>query len=421
MYSEFVGNVFIQARRGFTSTEAHRFLSGQFPDERWLCWFTCHSSKASAIVKLTGSSFADAGQVGDWAWEKVTIDYPGIVAWAGDDKAPENGFQWTGLLRIRGPGGAEFLLFSYLSSLGQIGTTYFVNTDDLKLLNRFASDVAEALLCKGDRIRIRVQGGRDIHLTPESNERGFFPDRMESDITAQVDIFFQKADAFHRLGIPHRRGLLLVGPPGNGKTMMIRRLVRHCHRHYEAKASALKPRKHLDEIDLESFFEDAQEDGPSLCILEDLDSRTQDSEITRAGLLSQLDGLQAREGVLVLGTTNNPGEVDPALIHRPSRFDRVFHFRLPDAGLRIRYLEWAFKGLDRALLQRIAQGTTGWSFAYLNELRVSAAILAIQSGKDSPGMDDLQLAHELLSSQFKAGRKNHEFENAENSVGFSAA
>ena len=173
--------------------------------------------------------------------------------------------------------------------------------------------------------------------------------------------------------------------------------------------------------DVAMLLEYAASQAPSLAILEDLDSLTKECNIPRAALLAQLDGLVTTQGVLIIGTTNHPGEVDPALVHRPSRFDRVWHFPLPDLDLRLSYLSRAFEALDSAAVESMARRTDGWSFAYLNELRATAGILAINQQAESLTEPLAEEAWELLSAQFDAGRKNHVETASVASVGFQGA
>jgi ATP-dependent 26S proteasome regulatory subunit len=156
-------------------------------------------------------------------------------------------------------------------------------------------------------------------------------------------------------------------------------------------------------------------------VLDDLDSLTKECQLTRAGLLSQLDGIRSPEGMLVIGTTNNPGDIDPALVHRPSRFDRVWHFNLPDAGMRSEYLRHTMDGLGPELRDELVRRTQGWSFAYLNELRISTAMFAIREGRPAGDESCVRDALDLLSSQFKSGRKGHVEPILGQSVGFGMA
>jgi ATP-dependent 26S proteasome regulatory subunit len=113
--------------------------------------------------------------------------------------------------------------------------------------------------------------------------------------------------------------------------------------------------------------------------------------------------------------------MEEALVHRPSRFDRVFTLPLPEAGLRQQYLQWALPELAADALHRIVRQTDGWSMAYLNELRTTAGILAVDRDGTAPAEADVMQAFEQLSAQFQAGRKNHQLNPAAGRTGFGSA
>jgi cell division protease FtsH len=199
--------------------------------------------------------------------------------------------------------------------------------------------------------------------------------------------------------------------------MMIRNLVRKiCVRHKDVQVSAING--WVDEEILGTFMAQAEASRPAILILEELDSLAAQHRLTRASLLTTLDGLQPHEGLMVLATTNNPGEVDPALLHRPSRFDRVWRFDLPDGNLRRRYLGDKFRECSGEVLDKLARRTEGWTFAYLNELRVTAGVIAIRD-QDGQYTDAVLLqAHQLLEAQYEAGRRSHALPDSHGQMGF---
>jgi hypothetical protein len=410
-------------RRGLTSVEATAFLQKEVPEvARWTCWDPRGQEYGSYLAKFVGRGHKPGGQVGTWTWERVPCSYPQPAYWDGDFDTPEESLCWVGAVRIRGSSGEEFLLFSYLNAAGDIGTRYFASTDDLKLLDRFARDLyfhyePEAK----NKIHIDVFGGQSLRVAPDDDERIFLPSALQQDIEQQVYGFFENGEVYRRLRLRYRRGFLFIGAPGTGKTMVLRHLVRQCHQRYRCSISMLNIRRDTSEHEVQHLFNYASERAPGLVILEDTDSLTRQSRVSRASLLAQLDGLVTAEGLLILGTTNNPGEIDPALVHRPSRFDRVWHFPLPDRGLRLSYLFWAFEGLSKELLVTLAERTPGWSFAYLNELRTTAAILSVSRKETAITDEALRRAFELLESQFRAGKKNHAVVEGESTVGFQAS
>jgi len=157
---------------------------------------------------------------------------------------------------------------------------------------------------------------------------------------------------------------------------------------------------HVDDEQILTAFSNAHKHAPSILILEEIDSLIQHTPGARATLLNQLDGFESKEGVLVIATTNNPEKVDPALIQRPSRFDRVWRFELPDYGLRYSYLADRFPELNDGMRDWVATKTDKWSFAYIQELRNTAALLAIRRNKKIIEEPEAREAVQLLSHQF---------------------
>lgn len=206
--------------------------------------------------------------------------------------------------------------------------------------------------------------------------------RLLFDIEEQAQAFFDKRELYERLKLRYRRGFLFVGASGTGKTMMLRHLMRRTYANHKIRTIMFNIRRDTDEDMVAGLFKYAAKCAPSMVILEDLDSLTKESKVTRSALLQELDGLTSKEGMLIIGTTNNPEEIDPALTHRPSRFDRVWHFPTPSTQLRWEYLTGELTGLSPDVVQEITRLTTGWSFAYRCALRIPPTPTNCASGSD---------------------------------------
>jgi ATP-dependent 26S proteasome regulatory subunit len=180
-------------------------------------------------------------------------------------------------------------------------------------------------------------------------------------------------------------------------------------------------RQKTDEDQLRYLFDRANRHAPAVVIFEDLDSLTNETQVTRSSFLSLLDGMNNNKGILILGTSNHPEQIDPALIHRPSRFDRIWHFPVPDAQLRSQYLDHYFKAIQPDLRARLVGETHNWSYAYLNELRMISNILAVQRCEMTLSGTPLIAAHQQLAAQFTAGCKHHVEKKETNGLGFQAA
>src|SRR6185369_4286534 len=131
-----------------------------------------------------------------------------------------------------------------------------------------------------------------------------------------------------------------------------------------------------DQENLALVFARARTVAPCLVVLEDLDSMIDDG--SRSFFLNELDGFAANTGIVVLATTNHPERLDPAILNRPSRFDRRYYFNLPGATERHAYVETRFRELPAELrpaeetLAAVIEQTEGFSFAYMKELFLSS-------------------------------------------------
>jgi ATPase family associated with various cellular activities (AAA) len=231
---------------------------------------------------------------------------------------------------------------------------------------------------------------------------------LKESLREDVAQFFSRAEVYSRYCVPWKRGILLVGPPGNGKTHAVKAL---CH---EIGVPALYVRSlepqgmfHGSEhANISSVFDLARKTAPCLLILEDLDALIKPGN--RSFVLNELDGFAANTGICVVATTNYPERLDASILERPSRFDRKYLFELPQLAERIAYLEmWSGQQstelrLTTAGIQAVGQASNGFSFAYLKELCLSAVMAWMNSGGKTP-MDAVAAAQtELLASQMRS-------------------
>ena len=210
-------------------------------------------------------------------------------------------------------------------------------------------------------------------------------------IRKDFETFLARESWFRAQRLPFRRGYLFHGPPGNGKTSVIRAMLNGGK--LDGHSIALFSEK-TDDHYLERMFQIAAAHAPSLIVLEDIDrafpqvpSQLAPTKVSLSHLLNCLDGLGTQEGVVVVATANDPTTLDPAILQRPGRFDRVVEFPAPDAGLRAIYFRKFVSNLSDAELQDCVDDSAGLSFAQLREAYILAGQRAFERDGEASGRE----------------------------------
>jgi hypothetical protein len=249
---------------------------------------------------------------------------------------------------------------------------------------------------------IQVYEESPIERPKLSWEDLILPPGMAADIRGNVESFFKSKSHYKKLGIPYRRGLLFSGPPGNGKTLTARVISSRV----PAAVVILPLKAKMDDYSLARAFRHTADIAPALMILEDLDRLPiEGKEVSMSYLLNLLDGFRSTQGIMIIATTNAPEKLDAALLDRPSRFDRVWHFGLPAQAERERLLHKASKGyFSPACLADAAARSTGFTMAYVQEAVISALLKAVTENRE-PSDADLLASVAKLSSQLRTNSK----------------
>jgi SpoVK/Ycf46/Vps4 family AAA+-type ATPase len=169
---------------------------------------------------------------------------------------------------------------------------------------------------------------------------------------------------------------------------------------------SIKTRFETEEANLKRVFERARQLQPCVLVLEDIDALI--NAENRSFFLNQLDGFEKNVGMIVLATTNHPDKIDPAIMDRPSRFDRKYHFDLPELPERSAYLRlWQNKLASKVdwtdpVTETIAEATSGFSFAYIKELVITSLMRSIAGEK--PWIDVMTRERAALAEQMRTAR-----------------
>ncbi|MGI5965069.1 MAG: CDC48 family AAA ATPase [Candidatus Methanomethylophilaceae archaeon] len=214
------------------------------------------------------------------------------------------------------------------------------------------------------------------------------------------EIFVPKEEkkAFERLGIEPGKGLLLYGPPGTGKTLIAKAVANESGANFISVSGPELASKWLGETEraIRQIFKRAKQMAPCIIFFDELDSmaprRGRDGngtwERAVAQLLTAMDGVETMENVMVMGATNRPDMIDPALL-RPGRFDRLVYIGKPDLETRLKILEIhsAKMPLMNVDLMDVAVETDGYVGADLAAVCREAGLAAYRADSDAVCVD----------------------------------
>ncbi|KAF2735716.1 proteasome-activating nucleotidase [Polyplosphaeria fusca] len=234
---------------------------------------------------------------------------------------------------------------------------------------------------------------------------------MKKNIIEDVQSFFDNQQLYAQYAVPWKRGIILHGVPGNGKTVSIKALMSSLYARPDQIPSlyvkSLEDKCQGPQYSVRQIFHQARQSAPCLLIFEDLDSLVSDE--VRSYFLNEVDGLESNDGILMIGSTNHLDKLDPAISKRPSRFDRKYQFKIPGEKERIMYAEyWRNKLLKNQtvdfpeeLCTILGKLTEGFSFAYLKELFVMALLSLVRGVKS----EDFEMVDADTESEI-AGEEN---------------
>ncbi len=228
-----------------------------------------------------------------------------------------------------------------------------------------------------------------------------------------VELPLKDPDAFRRLGIRPAKGFLLYGPPGTGKTLLAKAVAREAEANFiSTKSSDLLSKWYGEsEQQIAKLFARARQVAPCVIFIDELDSlvpargggmgEPQVTERVVNTILAEMDGLEELQSVVVIGATNRPNLIDPALL-RPGRFDELIYVGVPDQNGRRRILSIQTAKMplaDDVDLDALAARTERFTGADLEDLTRRAGLIALRRNIDAKAVTMADFEQGLADSR----------------------
>ena len=297
------------------------------------------------------------------------------------------------------PSSSTVLLFivNVLPLVVIVGIAFFFITRQMNNANK-SMDFGKS------RARLNQENGK---VTFE-NVAGLTEEKEE--VKELID-FLKNPQKFQSLGARIPKGVMLVGSPGTGKTLLAKAVAGEAKVpfYYISGSDFVELFVGVGASRVRDMFKQAKHNAPCLIFIDEIDAVGRqrgaglggghdEREQTLNQLLTEMDGFGANEGIIIIAATNRPDVLDPALL-RPGRFDRQVHVGMPDAKARLEILNVHARNkiFDKnVVLKNIADRTVGMSGADLENLLNEAALLAVRRDKKAITMTEIDEAHDRV-------------------------
>jgi len=201
----------------------------------------------------------------------------------------------------------------------------------------------------------------------DTDEILVLPDTASEDVLEEIRKFWGLKDVFHARGFIHKRGILLWGKPGSGKTSTIQLIIKSLIQ--EHNGIAIFAGHHDVTSNCLQMLRKIEPARPLIVIMEDIDALVM--EYGESGYLALLDGESQVSNVVFIATTNYPERLDRRFVDRPSRFDTIKHILMPGEAARRVYLKAKESTLENDELENWVNLSKGFSIAHLKEMIIS--------------------------------------------------
>ncbi|NPA64984.1 MAG: ATP-dependent metallopeptidase FtsH/Yme1/Tma family protein, partial [Epsilonproteobacteria bacterium] len=250
---------------------------------------------------------------------------------------------------------------------------------------------------------------RDFEIVPQVSSVTFDDvagvDEVKEELEEIID-FLKNPQKYRSFGVRMPKGVLLVGPPGVGKTLIAKAVAGEAGVpfFYQSGSAFVQIYVGMGAKRVRELFKKAKEVAPSIVFIDEIDAvgkarggmRNDEREATLNQLLTEMDGFDDNGGVIVIGATNKIEVLDEALL-RPGRFDRRIFVSLPNKKERARILEIYLRSIPHAVeVERLADMTVGFSGAALSSFVNEAALHALRRGGGVVRLEDFEAVREKV-------------------------
>jgi hypothetical protein len=232
------------------------------------------------------------------------------------------------------------------------------------------------------------------------------PSKELLDIIDDIETFWKRADVFKKYGYLHKRGILLYGEPGAGKSGIIQLCTKYLIEKMSGIVINITKEEHVDMYDkMLGFFRNLEGGRPLIVIFEDIDGMASESRHTTSTILNILDGVKQINNVVYIATTNYPEKLEERITNRPSRFDRRYEILMPNMSVRESYLKNKLteEDLQKIDLENWLEKSEGLSLAHMRELVISVVAMGNSFEDTIERLGGMKIKPKIKSKDKKIG------------------
>ena len=302
-------------------------------------------------------------------------------------------FQVQGVFKISTTNLSFLLVSTFVTTSVEDELVYFtiVDNEQYESYQKFRQKYQDWYEVR-DRLdsSITVIGGESLLFNRDSSwDELFLEEEQKKEIQNMIETFLNNKQFYLDNKIPWKKGLLLWGDPGNGKTSIIKTIISN----YSFKPITIVPEADNDTI--REAFNYAEENAPSLLYIEDLDSLFLNRSIDVSLFLNLMDGVVSKNGLFVIATANDISNFKDNITQRPSRFDRIIEIEHPTEKMCYEYLKKWFGSLlsnDKILSLSKKCFSYKLSYAYLKEIYILSMFEGISNNRKKPILKDIDIS-----------------------------